>query len=57
MYFKPYFVSDDEMQAIVSLTGSQTEQVVMPVEAGKPLNPMYTQPTPRMDDDFGRATK
>ena len=46
------FVSDDEKQVVISPTGSQTEQVVMPVETSEPLNPMYTQPTPRMDDDL-----
>ena len=46
------FVSDNEMQVMVSPTGSQTKRVVMSVELSEPLNPVYTQHTLRMDDDL-----
>ena len=46
------FVSDDDIQMMGSPTGNRNEEVVTPVDREQPLDPMYTQPTPRMDDDL-----
>ena len=46
------FVSDDDIQMMGSPTGNRNEEVVKPVNQEQPLDPMYTQPTPRMDDDL-----
>ena len=46
------FVSEDEMQAVVSLKEREMEQVVTPVESNEPPHLMYIQPTPRLDDDL-----
>ena len=35
-----------------SPTGNRNEEVVIPVDREQPLDPMYTQPNPRMDDDL-----
>ena len=46
------FVSDDDMQTAGSLRENQEDRVVTPVDPTEPLNPVYTQPTPGMDDDL-----
>ena len=46
------FVSDDDMQVMGSLTGSQNERVVTPVDWKEPLDPVNMQPIPRRDDDL-----
>ena len=46
------FVSDDDMQTPRSLRENQEDRVVTPVDPAEPLNPLYTQPTPRVDDDL-----
>ena len=46
------FVSDDDMQVMGSPTGSQSERVVTLVDPREPLNLVYTQPTPRVDDNL-----
>ena len=46
------FVSDDDMQTSRSLRENQEDRVVTPVDPAEPLNPLYTQPTPRVDDNL-----
>ena len=46
------FISDDEMQTAGSPTDNQEEQVVTLVDPRGPLNSVYMQPTPRMDDNL-----
>ena len=46
------FVSDDDIQAVESPTEKQEERVVTPVDPRGCLNPVYMQPTPRLDVDL-----